>query len=64
MSTFIKIRPANTEDTCATAEEDFSGPVVRPQKSTLQLVREVLDHGGPGYLQFPEGKWRLVSHLE
>jgi MoaA/NifB/PqqE/SkfB family radical SAM enzyme len=52
MSTFIKIRPANTEDTCPSAEEDFSGPVVRPQKSTLQLVREVLDHGGPGYLQF------------
>lgn len=27
-------------------------PVVRPKKGALQLVREVLQHGGPGYLQF------------
>jgi MoaA/NifB/PqqE/SkfB family radical SAM enzyme len=27
-------------------------PVVRPRKSVLKLIREVLDHGGPGYLQF------------
>jgi MoaA/NifB/PqqE/SkfB family radical SAM enzyme len=27
-------------------------PVRRPSRSALQLVREVLDHGGPGYLQF------------
>jgi MoaA/NifB/PqqE/SkfB family radical SAM enzyme len=27
-------------------------PVVRPKKSAWQLFREVLDHGGPGYLQF------------
>jgi MoaA/NifB/PqqE/SkfB family radical SAM enzyme len=26
--------------------------VVRPHKSAWQLFREVLDHGGPGYLQF------------
>ena len=31
---------------------DSSKPVARPQNSTFQLVREVLDHGGPGYLQF------------
>jgi MoaA/NifB/PqqE/SkfB family radical SAM enzyme len=31
---------------------DSSKPVARQQKSTFQLVREVLDHGGPGYLQF------------
>src|SRR5476649_901306 len=31
---------------------DFSKPVVRPKKSTLKLIGEVLDHGGPGYLQF------------
>src|SRR5215475_11740618 len=31
---------------------DFSRPVVRPAKSKFQLFREVLDHGGPGYLQF------------
>lgn len=31
---------------------DFSKPVVRPRKGAFQLFREVLDHGGPGYLQF------------
>lgn len=31
---------------------DSSGPVVRPKKGALQLIRDVLDHGGPGYLQF------------
>src|SRR5690606_32928629 len=27
-------------------------PVTRPGKSGWQLFKEVLDHGGPGYLQF------------
>src|SRR5881394_1292653 len=27
-------------------------PVVRPQKSSWHLFKEVLQHGGPGYLQF------------
>ena len=31
---------------------DFSRPVVRPQTGAFKLFREVLDHGGPGYLQF------------
>src|SRR6266581_3250128 len=31
---------------------DFSRPVVRPKKSAFKLIGEVLDHGGPGYLQF------------
>jgi len=31
---------------------DFSKPVSRPQKSVFKLAAEVLDHGGPGYLQF------------
>src|SRR5471030_1503936 len=35
-----------------TAAPDFSKPVMRPKKSTLKLIGEVLDHGGPGYLQF------------
>ena len=51
MGTFTEIRPDN-EGGCAAAEIDFCKPVARPQKSTFQLVREVLDHGGPGYLQF------------
>jgi MoaA/NifB/PqqE/SkfB family radical SAM enzyme len=29
-----------------------SVPFVRPKKSVLRLVADVLDHGGPGYLQF------------
>ncbi len=31
---------------------DFSRPVVRPKKGVLKLAAEVLNHGGPGYLQF------------
>src|SRR5712671_1212887 len=31
---------------------DFSQPVRRPKKSVFKLAAEVLDHGGPGYLQF------------
>src|SRR5918996_1557166 len=34
------------------ARPEFSAPLVKPRKSTLKLLREVLDHGGPGYLQF------------
>lgn len=33
-------------------KHDFSQPVVRPKKGAWQLFKEVLDHGGPGYLQF------------
>jgi MoaA/NifB/PqqE/SkfB family radical SAM enzyme len=29
-----------------------SAPVVRPKKSAFTLVKDVLNHGGPGYLQF------------
>jgi MoaA/NifB/PqqE/SkfB family radical SAM enzyme len=31
---------------------DLSEPVPRPQTSTWELFKSVLDHGGPGYLQF------------
>ncbi len=31
---------------------DFSKPVKRSKKGTLKLIGEVLNHGGPGYLQF------------
>lgn len=31
---------------------DFSRPVARPKRTAWQLFREVLQHGGPGYLQF------------
>ena len=36
----------------APVAEDFSAPVSRPKKSGWQLFKEVLQHGGPGYLQF------------
>ncbi|PYM16589.1 MAG: radical SAM protein [Verrucomicrobia bacterium] len=31
---------------------DFAQPVARPRKGIFKLVGEVLEHGGPGYLQF------------
>ena len=34
------------------ASDDFSRPVVKPKKSVFKLLGEVLEHGGPGYLQF------------
>jgi len=30
----------------------WDGPIRRPKKGTLKLIGEVLEHGGPGYLQF------------
>jgi MoaA/NifB/PqqE/SkfB family radical SAM enzyme len=51
MGTFTETRPGSDGGNSAAAV-DFSKPVVKPQKGTFQLIREVLDHGGPGYLQF------------
>ncbi|MEO8426071.1 MAG: radical SAM protein [Verrucomicrobiota bacterium] len=36
----------------AQAYVDFPKPVSRPRKNVFRLIGEVLDHGGPGYLQF------------
>jgi len=36
----------------ATPAVDLSTPVPRPKPGVLKLIRDVLDHGGPGYLQF------------
>jgi len=44
--------PTPNSPTAGPAPVDFSKPVVRPKKSLFKLVGEVLDHGGPGYLQF------------
>ncbi len=40
------------ESKTAHAVVDFSTPVARPKKGGWQLFKEVLQHGGPGYLQF------------
>ena len=45
------VRPV-TAAGAAAAPADVSRPVVRPKKGALQLFKEVLRHGGPGYLQF------------
>src|SRR5580692_9888874 len=47
----IETPPAEKAPSPAAAK-DFSKPVSRPKKGTLQLIGEVLKHGGPGYLQF------------
>ena len=31
---------------------EYLAPVVKPKKGALRLLRDVLNHGGPGYLQF------------
>jgi MoaA/NifB/PqqE/SkfB family radical SAM enzyme len=36
----------------ASADAAALPPVVKPRKSAFKLLGEVLDHGGPGYLQF------------
>ncbi len=45
---------APTAEATATANQpvDFSRPVQLPRTGTFKLLRDVLDHGGPGYLQF------------
>jgi MoaA/NifB/PqqE/SkfB family radical SAM enzyme len=44
--------PAPAAEVPSAAADDFSRPVVRPKTTAFGLVRDVLDHGGPGYLQF------------
>src|SRR5580692_7170326 len=44
--------PSAAKPPAPSAPKDFSRPVVRPKKGTLKLIGEVLNHGGPGYLQF------------
>jgi MoaA/NifB/PqqE/SkfB family radical SAM enzyme len=44
--------PSPVSATANPASVDFSRPVVKPAKSVFRLIGEVLNHGGPGYLQF------------
>src|SRR5271169_146180 len=48
----LKEPSAPASSAAAPAPSDFSRPVRKPRKSAWKLFREVLDHGGPGYLQF------------
>jgi MoaA/NifB/PqqE/SkfB family radical SAM enzyme len=50
MSSVTISEPAVSEQPAAASEALKSVP--RPKKSAWQLFRDVLDHGGPGYLQF------------
>jgi MoaA/NifB/PqqE/SkfB family radical SAM enzyme len=45
-------KPPGAKPLSPPAAQDFSKPVARPKKGTLKLIGEVLNHGGPGYLQF------------
>jgi MoaA/NifB/PqqE/SkfB family radical SAM enzyme len=45
-------KPPEAKPASPAPAADFSKPVVRPKKGTLKLIGEVLEHGGPGYLQF------------
>src|SRR5436853_5176182 len=40
--------PSNDTET----QPGYSPPVRKPRSSAFKLFREVLNHGGPGYLQF------------
>src|ERR1700742_383246 len=50
--TTATLTESNRAGDASAAAPDFSKPVVKPRKSKLKLIGEVLDHGGPGYLQF------------
>jgi len=51
MSTAATDQPVSAATPSASGA-DFSRPVVPPKKGAFQLFKEVLAHGGPGYLQF------------
>src|ERR1700688_2977523 len=51
MST-VALSRSDTPSAPAAPAVDFSGPVTRPKPNVFKLIRDVLDHGGPGYLQF------------
>src|SRR5579859_2643331 len=44
--------PADAPSATAASALDRNGPVKRPKTSFFKLMGEVLNHGGPGYLQF------------
>jgi len=52
MSNPTLIRPDRPADDGTPADEELSRPIAKPRTSPFKLIRDVLDHGGPGYLQF------------
>ena len=42
----------STPPTAAGAAVEVARPVPRPRTGLFKLIGEVLEHGGPGYLQF------------
>src|SRR6267142_5885487 len=46
------LSPSEMPSAPAAPDMDFSRPVARPRANVFKLIGEVLDHGGPGYLQF------------
>ena len=52
MSNPVLTRPDQAPDGGGPATEDLSRPVAKPRTNPLRMIRDVLDHGGPGYLQF------------
>jgi len=52
MSNPTLTRADRAPDAGAPAAEDMSRPVAKPRTSPFRMIRDVLDHGGPGYLQF------------
>ena len=52
MSNAVNATPPDSVETKVSAPPDFPQPVIRPKKGALNLFKEVLRHGGPGYLQF------------
>lgn len=52
MSSVTLSRSAPSTGAPPAPPETFGAPVSRPKTGVLQLVKEVLTHGGPGYLQF------------
>jgi MoaA/NifB/PqqE/SkfB family radical SAM enzyme len=51
MSAVTEPQPAPSAKPVA-APAELSRPVAKPKKGAWRLFREVLEHGGPGYLQF------------
>src|SRR5512140_1969435 len=48
----IAVNARAADASLASATPAASGPVAQPKTGAFQLFRDVLDHGGPGYLQF------------